>query len=148
MFQFLFKYPAAVFSKGKLVLLGPWPGWLLAVAIIVLAAILGAVIWREHGHFLKSLTRARVLAVWLLQSATVAILLLLLWQPAISVTALRPQQNIVAVVVDNSTSMGVADDGDARERQALWPAHRSLRSARVAPLTPWSRPRTHPSSIP
>ena len=32
-------------------------------------------------------------------------LLLMLWQPALSVTTLRPQQNIVAVVADDSRSM-------------------------------------------
>jgi uncharacterized membrane protein len=119
MFQFLFKYPAAVFSKGKLVLLGPWPSWVLILSIGALVCILGWTTWRKHGRFLKALTNPRALVLWLLQSATVAILLLLLWQPAISVTALRPQQNIVAVVVDDSASMSLADDGAAREQQAI-----------------------------
>jgi uncharacterized membrane protein len=118
MFQFLFKYPATVFSKGKLVLLGP-PAWLLALAVVAALLGLGWVIWRKHGQFLKSITSTRAITLWLLQWATVAILLLLLWQPAISVTALRPQQNIVAVVVDDSASMKLADDGDAREKQAV-----------------------------
>ncbi len=48
-----------------------------------------------------------------------ALLLLLLWEPAISVTALRPQQNIVAVVVDDSRSMALKDTGDSRQQQAI-----------------------------
>ena len=37
-----------------------------------------------------------------------ALLLLMLWQPAISVATLKPQQNIVAVVVDDSRSMAIS----------------------------------------
>ena len=33
MFEFLFKYPATVFSRGQFVLLAPWPVWLLVVAV-------------------------------------------------------------------------------------------------------------------
>ena len=41
MFEFLFKYPSPVFTKGKFVLLGTWPGWLLAL-LIVIAVLLTA----------------------------------------------------------------------------------------------------------
>ena len=34
MFEFFFKYPSIVFSKGQFVLLGPWPKWLLAVLLL------------------------------------------------------------------------------------------------------------------
>jgi hypothetical protein len=34
MFEFFFKYPASVFSKGTLVLAGGWPVWLLIVAVL------------------------------------------------------------------------------------------------------------------
>ena len=45
---------------------------------------------------------------------------LLLWQPAIVVRELNSQQNIIAVVVDDSRSMGIADsDGKTREAAAL-----------------------------
>jgi hypothetical protein len=39
------------------------------------------------------------------------LLLILLWQPAIMVAELRPQQNIIAVLVDDSRSMAIADTG-------------------------------------
>ena len=38
----------------------------------------------------------------------------MLWHPALSVATLRPQQNIVAVVVDDSASMAVDDAGEDR----------------------------------
>ena len=62
----------------------------------------------------------RAWAVWGMQSAFVALVLLLLWQPAITVAALSSQQNIIAVVVDDSRSMAIADsDGKTREAAAL-----------------------------
>ena len=55
-----------------------------------------------------------------MQSAFVALILLLLWQPAITVSALSSQQNIIAVVVDNSRSMAIADsEGKTREAAAV-----------------------------
>ena len=41
MFEFFFKYPIPVFSKGQFVLLGAWPGWVLLLLIVVCAAGLG-----------------------------------------------------------------------------------------------------------
>ena len=61
----------------------------------------------------------RSVLVWLLQSSLVALILLLLWQPALSVATLKPQQNIVAVVVDDSRSMATKDDGVSRRDQVV-----------------------------
>ena len=106
MFEFLFKYPPAVFSKGKLVLLSPWPIWLAPVLLLAVAA---GLYW--HMRQRQALVnRARSTFIWLAQTALVALLLFLLWHPAISVARLRPQQNVVAVLVDHSKSMGIADD--------------------------------------
>ena len=55
--------------------------------------------------------RMRAAFVWLMQTAMAALLLFLLWHPALSVATLKPQQNIVAVVVDDSGSMAMADEG-------------------------------------
>ena len=57
--------------------------------------------------------------IWLLQFALAALVLLLLWQPAVLVAELRPQQNIIAVLVDDSRSMSIADNGATREAQAI-----------------------------
>ena len=107
MFEFLFKYPAAVFSKGTFVFLGPTPVWVLVLLVLAAASILGAVIWVRRRRVAPSIRGLRTAIVWLLQTALIALILALLWQPAISVAELKPQQNIVAVVVDNSRSMGM-----------------------------------------
>src|SRR5215469_7958253 len=114
MFEFFFKYPASLFHKGQFVLLTPWPLWMLALAIAVAAAALFLHVRRNHGL----LSGARPLAIWLLETGMVALLLFLLWHPALSVATLRPQQNVVAVLVDNSKSMAIADSGGTREAAA------------------------------
>jgi len=119
MFEFLFKYPAAVFSKGTFVLLGAWPRWMLSTAILVAAAMLGAALWGKRDRLARSMRGAKIVVLWGLQAGLAAALLLLLWEPAISITALKPQQNIVAVVMDDSRSMALADTGLTRQQQAL-----------------------------
>lgn len=116
MFEFLFKYPASVFSKGTIVLTGGLPQWLLAVAMIAAAAGLGFLVMRRTSARIHG---ARSAAVWILQTALAALLLMMLWKPALSVATLRPQQNIVAVVMDDSSSMATEDSGGSRRAAAI-----------------------------
>ena len=118
MFEFFFKYPSTVFSKGTLVLLGRWPVWVLFIILIAIAAGLGWSIWQRRAAISASVQGARTVGVWILQTLLVALLLLLLWQPAISVATLRPQQNVVAVVIDDSRSMATQDIGSSRRAVA------------------------------
>ena len=54
-----------------------------------------------------------------MQTLLAAVVLVLLWQPAITVAELKPQQNIIAVLVDDSRSMAISEDGATREAQAV-----------------------------
>lgn len=119
MFEFLFNYSPAVFSKGEFVLLGRWPAWVLALAIVTAASGLGYLIWRRRKAMAAGVTGWRPAAIWLLQAALAGLLLLLLWQPALLISTLKPQQNIVAVVVDDSRSMAIDEDGEMRSAQAV-----------------------------
>jgi uncharacterized membrane protein len=119
MFEFLFKYPPTVFSKGKFVLLGQWPSWLLVLFALAAAAGLGFLIWNRRKSVAPSIRGPRTAIVWLLQTLLVCLLLFLLWQPALSISTLRPQQNIVALVIDDSKSMSTPEDGKTREEQVL-----------------------------
>src|ERR1700680_4386626 len=114
MFELLFKYPLSIFHKGKFVLLTPWPLWLLALAILGAAALLYWHVHRNHGL----LSGARPLAIWILETSLIALILFLLWHPALSVATLRPQQNVIAVLVDDSHSMSISDAGGTREAAA------------------------------
>jgi uncharacterized membrane protein len=110
MFELLFKYPLSIFHKGKFVLLTPWPLWLLALAILGAAALLYWHVRRNHGL----LSGARPLAIWILETSLIALILFLLWHPALSVATLRPQQNVIAVLVDDSHSMTINDSSGTR----------------------------------
>jgi uncharacterized membrane protein len=117
MFEFFFKYPASVFSKGTLVFAGGWPVWLLILAVIGVGVGLALFLRRASSARVHG---ARTVAVWVLQTLLASVLLLLLWHPALSVATLRPQQNIVAVVIDDSSSMAVDDSGSgSREKAAV-----------------------------
>ena len=82
MFQFLFKYPRPVFTKGRLVLLSAWPPWLLPVLIVAGAGGLALLIGWRFRHSEAKLRGLRVGVIWATRSALLALLLLLLWQMA------------------------------------------------------------------
>jgi uncharacterized membrane protein len=119
MFEFFFKYPRAVFSKGDLVLLGAWPRWVLALLLVAAGAGLAWLIWSKLPQASPHVRNWKAGIIWLLQFALAALVLLLLWQPAVMVAELRPQQNIIAVLVDDSRSMTIADGGATRALQAV-----------------------------
>jgi uncharacterized membrane protein len=119
MFEFLFKYPAAMFHRGTFLFSSGLPVWaLIATSALVLVA-LGVWIWRNSaGSPRAGGWRAGV--IWLLQGLVAALLLFMIWRPALSVSTLRAQQNIVAVVLDSSLSMAMADEGgQARLQKAI-----------------------------
>ena len=75
MFQFLFKYPSTVFTKGQFALLSSWPAWLLPVLIVAAAARLALLIrlrLRDAGLELRGW---RAWVIWGMQSAFVALVL-------------------------------------------------------------------------
>lgn len=122
MFEFLFKYPSSVFTRGRWVLLGRWPWWalvmLIALAGVGLAGLL--VLRLRRGEVAPKLRGWRGWALWGLQTGLVTLLLVVLWEPAVSVAELQSQQNMIAVVLDDSRSMGIADSGaETREAAAV-----------------------------
>lgn len=112
MFQFFFKYPSAVFAKGRFILLGTWPGWLLLLFIVISMAALALLMRTRLAEAAPKLRTWRAGVLWLLQSLLIVIVLVLLWQPALTVAELSSQQNIIAILVDDSRSMAIADSGN------------------------------------
>jgi hypothetical protein len=132
MFQFFFKYPIPVFSKGQFVLLGAWPGWVLLLLIVASTAGLALLIRSRLPQAAPNISKWRAGAVWLLQSLLIATVLVLLWQPAITVAELAPQQNVIAVVLDDSRSMAIADGDGKLTREAA--AEKALEDGVLAGL--------------
>ena len=117
MFEWLFKYPPAVFLHGQLVLRSAWPRWLLAAGIIVAGLVLLLALRGRQASDTRASARWRVPLIWLAQWSMAGLILLLIWRPAIAVSELVPQANVVAVLIDDSRSMGVAEHGLTRMQQ-------------------------------
>ena len=114
MFEFLFKYPASIFSKGEFVLLGGWPKWFLLLLVLATAVGLAFLIRARLPKAAAPIRNWRAGIIWFLEFFLATVVLVLLWQPAITVAELKPQQNIIAVLVDDSRSMAIADQGAPR----------------------------------
>ncbi len=114
MFELLFKFPLSAYEKGEFLFAGGWPVWLLPL----LAALCWAgIAW--HARRVRS--RLAVPALWVvvaLQCLSVALVLALLWQPALAVQSLKNRENAVAVLVDTSRSMSLGEGGVSRLAQA------------------------------
>ncbi|MBV8842521.1 MAG: VWA domain-containing protein [Bryobacterales bacterium] len=119
MFEFFFKYPRAVYERGHFALLGAWPHWVLAVMIVGAGAVLAWMIRSRLNEAAPVMRSWRAWVIWGMQTLLAALVLVLLWQPAITVAELRRQQNIIAVLVDDSRSMAIADEGGTRQAQAV-----------------------------
>ena len=118
MFEFFFQHPPAVFRKGEFVLLGSWPAWVLAALILAAGAALAWRLRRTAAAAAPGVTRRRMAAVWAIETAVIALVLVMLWRPAMRIATLKPQQNIVAVVVDDSRSMAIQEGSATRLEQA------------------------------
>src|ERR1700733_10625880 len=119
MFEFFLKYPRSVYSRGQFALLGAGPKWMLVLLILVAAIGLAWLIRSRLAQAAPVMHSWRAWVIWGLQTLLAALLLVLLWQPAIPVAELRPQQNIIAVLVDDSRSMAISENGATREGQAV-----------------------------
>ena len=107
LFELLFKYRPAVFEQGDLALAAPLP----AIVPVVLGLVVGVPAVLTYGRVgAKSRPRDRVVLT-LLRAAALALLLACLLRPVLVLAAAVPQRNTVAVLVDDSRSMRIADEG-------------------------------------
>jgi uncharacterized membrane protein len=130
MFELFFKYPRSVYARGQFVFLGAWPKWILVLLILAAAAGLAWLIRTRLARAGTVVRGWRVWTIWGLQTSLIALVLMLLWQPAITIAQLKPQQNIIAVLVDDSRSMAISEDGSTRQAQAV----KSLQNGVLASL--------------
>lgn len=115
MFEFLFNYSRATFDNGTLFFASGWPiGLLVALAVLGTVA-LGYSLLRRR----ESLGPIKLAVLALFQGAMLSVLLVLLWQPALSTEQLRARDNAVAVLLDTSASMSYGDGEQSRLQQAV-----------------------------
>ena len=109
-FTFLFKYPPRLFGRGDLVLAPVVPVWALALA--ALAALTLIVVAHRQLRGIRRFDRV-VLGVG--RALVLAIVLAILLRPTEVLSSAVPQRNVLAILLDDSRSMRVADvDGTPR----------------------------------
>ncbi len=127
--QFLLGVRWVVVGQGELRLVPP-AGVAIAALIAVAAVAAALIAYRRAPRRLT--TRDRVVLT-ALRTALVALLLLCLLRPMLVLRAAVPHQNVVAVLLDDSRSMRIADvDGQPRSayvQQEFGAADRGLRQA-------------------
>lgn len=108
-FELVFKYRLVVFQQGDLSISPPWPA---AFPALLLLAGLAAAGW-SYAHGRRAAPPRVGALLFALRAATFALLALALLRPVLVVRAIEPQRNVLAVVIDDSRSMAIADRGAA-----------------------------------
>jgi hypothetical protein len=113
-FQLLFKYRPAVFAEGDLAfgVAGP-----MVIALVAAAVAIGAALFTYRRVGAHSTVRDRVVLT-AIRAAALLVVLVCLFRPMLLISAPVPQRNFVAVLVDDSRSMQIADDGAAAGARA------------------------------
>lgn len=107
-FAFLFKYRPVVFENGRFAFAAPAPAVLLVVAALVAAGLVAWTYFRTEGKATKG---QRTLLV-ALRTGALAVLAFCLLRPMLVLSTVVPQQNYVGILIDDSKSMRIADEGE------------------------------------
>jgi hypothetical protein len=111
---FLFKYPSRVWERGELVWGPVLPGWLLlASGVLAVGLAVAAQTW------LRGIRRRERLTLGVLRASAVAIVVAALGRPMLAVSSAVPQRNVLAVLLDDSRSMTIADTDDGTRAAAV-----------------------------
>jgi uncharacterized membrane protein len=110
----LFKYRPVVFERGDFTLAAPWP-----ILIVVVVTALGlALAWAYSRARGKSTPRDRIVLT-VVRAAILGIAGFALLRPSLLLSTAVPMQNAVAILIDDSRSMRIADvEGRTRAQVA------------------------------
>jgi uncharacterized membrane protein len=108
LFRFFFEYRPVIFQQGEF-RLAPSTGSYVAAVIAILAVAITVLTYRRVAA--RGRVRDRVVLT-ALRVATLCLLLFCLFRPVLVVKAAVPQQNFLAVLIDDSRSMQIADWGE------------------------------------
>ncbi len=106
LFTFLFKYEPFYFLRGEFTFQWSLDTWLTVLILLTSAAFL-FLIYRRTSFY----SQGRI--VWTLMALRAGfflLLFLLAMRPSLVLSRLVPKENLLAVLVDNSRSMGIATE--------------------------------------
>ncbi len=107
LFELLFKYRPLVFAKGRFAFTAGETAMVVAVLVVLLAVVAALGYRRVRGRVTP---RDRGLLLGL-RLAALALLALALLRPTLIVSTAVPERNVVALLLDDSRSMTIAEDG-------------------------------------
>ena len=113
-FEYLFKYPQVAYERGDIVWSGSWSPLLLG-GMFLLGA--GLVLWSYRWGQART-TASVTWTLAILRATGIAVLMICLLRPTLVLSTAVPQQNVVAILIDDSRSMGIPDEND-RPRGAV-----------------------------
>ena len=112
LFELVFKYRPVVFEQGEFGFSPPWPAFIAVLAVVAAMGVAVRVYLRSaRGGWPRT-------ALLALRMSALALLLFALLRPVLVVRSVEPQRNVLAIVVDRSRSMQIADVG-AKSRGAV-----------------------------
>src|SRR5213593_401285 len=111
-FEFLFKYKPIIYAKGHLAfqLLGSRLWFLLFLLVA------GAVAYYAYRDIARDKYSIGLVA---LRAATFTALAFIFLRPVLNISTVLPQESYLAVVIDNSESMKIKDDGQTARSEQL-----------------------------
>src|SRR5438132_1114633 len=111
-FEFFFKYTPVIYQKGHLAfqLVGS-PAWFI---FFVLAAVAGA-----FFAYRKVARDKYSIGLVVLRAITFTVLAFIFLRPVLNISTVLPQESYLAVVIDNSESMKIKDDGQVSRSEQL-----------------------------
>jgi uncharacterized membrane protein len=111
-FEFFFKYKPIIYQKGHLAFQLLGSRWLFLFFIIAAAA--GA--YFAYRSIARDKYSAGLVA---LRALTFTVLAFIFLRPVLNISTVLPQESYLAVVIDNSESMKIKDDGKVARSEAL-----------------------------
>ena len=111
-FEFFFKYKPVVYQKGHLAFQLVGSSWWFILFIAAAAA--GAYYAYRHVTSDKY-----SIGLVVLRAATFIVLAFIVLRPVMNISTVLPQESYVAVVIDNSESMKIKDDGQTSRAEQL-----------------------------
>ncbi|MDG1850743.1 MAG: hypothetical protein P8J44_01355 [Gammaproteobacteria bacterium] len=114
MIEFFFKYPRSVFNDSEFIFASGWPLWILAVLLFAFFVTLLVIMARRTGN----MKGYQLGTIGFIQLLMLAVVLIVVWQPALVSERLLSGENAVAIMLDTSGSMTFNEGGATRMDQA------------------------------
>lgn len=114
MIEFFFKYPRSVFNDSEFIFASGWPLWILAILLFAFFVTLLVIMARRPGN----MKGYQLGTIGFIQLLMLAVVLIVVWQPALVSERLLSGENAVAIMLDTSGSMTFNEGGSTRMDQA------------------------------